>query len=377
MKDSTFKRRAHAVFVGLLFAGAGLVPVLAISAATAGSASGSEVLPPGGGYLEICKIFATPPAADASVNTGASFGFAISGDGLLWVPAGSCSAPRPEPAGPLTVTENVLPPWYAVGSIVETLGHGLTGTNLATGVANVTISSGATETLTYTNDLVTGYLKICKVAGSSNLTGSFTFNVSGEDDYSGSTTVQTGGCSDPLQVPAGKATVTEAGTNLYVTGIVATINGNGANALVGSPDLVTGTATVGIKASADNSTETVLTYTNDVVGLKVCKVWDGKDTIPTAVGEEFPFTVTPAAGSVLGPVPAPYSFSLLAGTATSPVCSSPVDYRAGTVVSITEGIVPGSKVESIATDGNGESVVTGYPSLTGRTTEIVVGTPVT
>jgi hypothetical protein len=141
---------------------------------------------------------------------------------------------------------------------------------------------------------------------------------------------------------------------------------------------VTGTASVEIDASLDTSTETVMTYTNDVVGLKVCKVWspDG-GAVPSPWNTvEFPFTVTPATDSVLGPVPAPYSFSLLAGTKEHPVCSSPVDYRPGTLVTISEGIVPGSKVESIATDGNGETIVTGFPSITGRTIEILVGTGV-
>lgn len=386
MNHSSLKRRAHAVFVGLLFAGAGVVPVLATSAITAGTAGASGNDGPGG-YIEICKTFTTPPAADASVNTAAPFTFKVSkaaagvddgSAGTITVDGGSCSGPVWLADGNYSVTE-ASAPWYAVSSIVETLGHGLTATNLTTSEADFTISTGQTETLTYTNNLVTGYLKICKYAGSTNLTGSFSFAVSGPDGFNSTTSALVGACSDPMQVPAGWATVAEAGTNLNVTGIVAQINGEGGTALLTSspfspPNLVTGTASVGIKASPDTSTETVMTYTNDVVGLKVCKVWYGDPSSVSA--SEFPFTVTPATGSVLGPVPAPYSFSLLAGTASHPYCSTPVDYRPGTMVTISEGIVPGSKVKSIATDGNGETIVLPFPSITGRTTEILVGTGV-
>ena len=276
MNHSSLKRRAHAVFVGLLFAGAGVVPVLATSAITAGTAGATGT----GGFIEICKTFTAPPAADASVNTAAPFTFTVTkvddGSKTITVDAGSCSGPVSLPDGNYSVTETP-DSWYAVTSIVETLGHGLTSTDLTTGVADFTISDGLTETLTYTNDLVTGYLKICKDAASSNLTGAFSFAVSGEDGYSSTTSSLVGACSDPMQVPAGWATVAEAGTNLNVTGIVAQINGEGTSVLGTSPppNLVTGTASVAIDASPDTSTETVMTYTNDVVGLKVCKVWSG------------------------------------------------------------------------------------------------------
>jgi len=229
MKDSTLKRKAYGVFVGFLLAGAGIIPVLATSAVTAGASAD-----PGHGYIEICKTFTTPPAADASVNTTAPFTFTVATDPsdptTITVDAGSCSGPVKLADGDYSVTE-ASAPWYAVTSIAETLGHGLTSTDLTTGVADVTISDGLTETLTYTNDLVTGYLKICKDAASSNLTGAFSFAVSGEDGYSSTTSALVGACSDPMQVPAGWATVAEAGTNLNVTGIVAQINGEGPTVL--------------------------------------------------------------------------------------------------------------------------------------------------
>src|SRR6202011_173153 len=47
-----------------------------------------------------------------------------------------------------------------------------------------------------------------------------------------------------------------------------------------------------------------------------------------------------------------------------------------TMVSVTEGIVPGTKVESIVAAG-AQSVVPGSLSLTNRTISVLVGTPVT
>jgi hypothetical protein len=154
-----------------------------------------------------------------------------------------------------------------------------------------------------------------------------------------------------------------------VTGIAATFNGIG-NALTAS-SLVAGTATVTVDASASVSNQTDITYTNNVVSLKVCKVWSGA-TIPTTL---FPFTEAVVSGAA-GPNTAPAAFSLAAGTAAAPICSNPVAYRPGTVVSVTEGIVQGTKVLGI-TDVGAESPVSGSLSLPNRTESFTVGNPTT
>jgi hypothetical protein len=71
-------------------------------------------------------------------------------------------------------------------------------------------------------------------------------------------------------VPAGNVTVTEGGTNLYVTGIYA-IHSDQSPALVGTANLVTGVATISVLPATDASIQTDITYTNNVVSLKVCK----------------------------------------------------------------------------------------------------------
>ncbi|MHB1597980.1 MAG: hypothetical protein ACYCXY_03635, partial [Acidimicrobiales bacterium] len=311
----------------------------------------------GNGYVEICKTFATPPIA---MDTTASFTFHISGlSSATTVAAGTCSGEISVSAGSHTITETPGS-WYQVGSISELPGQSyLTSSNLATGTATVMVTAGTSvDTVSYVNDPVTGYLEVCKqAAAGSGLTGSYSFDVTGADGYTSSTTVPVGACSNPaMQVPAGQVTVTEGGTNLYVTGIVATLNGSG-NELVGAPDLTNGTATATVVASANASTQTDVTYTNDVVALKVCKVWDASNGVePGGSATMFPFTFS--ASGAAGPNTAAGPVSLQAGTWDNPICSDPVSYRPGTTVSITEGIVAGTKVESMGATG-AESVVPG------------------
>ncbi len=363
-------RRGSAAILAAL-TGTALAASFLVAPTVASAAPGD----PSTGYVEICKTFATPPIA---MDTTASFTFHISGlSSATMVAAGTCSGEISVSAGSHTITETPGS-WYQVGSISELAGQSyLTSSNLASGTATVMVTAGTSvDTVTFVNDPVTGYLEVCKqAAAGSGLTGSYSFDVTGADGYTSSTTVPVGACSNPaMQVPAGQVTVTEGGTNLYVTGILATLNGSG-NELVGSPDLTNGTATATVVASADASTQTDVTYTNDVVALKVCKVWDAMNGAePGGSATMFPFTFS--ASGAAGPNTAAGPVSLQAGTWDNPICSDPVSYRPGTTVSVTEGIVAGTKVQSMVATG-AESVVPGSVSITGRTISVVLGTPVT
>jgi hypothetical protein len=57
-------------------------------------------------------------------------------------------------------------------------------------------------------------------------------------------------------------------------------------------------------------------------------------------------------------------------------CSIPVSYPAGTSIAVTEGIVPGTKAETIVGSG-ADSTVTGSVSIPSRTITVILGTPVT
>lgn len=161
------------------------------------------------GVLKLCKV------AGPGVAIGAPFAFKV-GASTYSVPAGA------PPGGSC-----VLGPSFAVGStatVVETIPAGgsvssitaaptgrLMSSNLATGTATVSIGSGFTD-LTYTNQLPTGYLEICKQIGPANIfpnaAGDYTFKLNGGSV--GTVTVHSGACSPAIQVPAGLLTIQES-----------------------------------------------------------------------------------------------------------------------------------------------------------------------
>lgn len=329
----------------------------------------------GHGWVEICKAF-TPPTIN--MNPQPVVNFTVSGGGgTVSVQSGNCSAPIRVNAGSVTITEESQP-WYQASAITALPGSTyLTNVDLPTQTATVMVTADMNSaTVTFTDDPVTGYVEICKQAqAGSGLFGNYSFTLSGEDGYTGTTTVPVGACSQPIQVPAGTLTTAEAGSNLYVTGIVATRNGVGNMLVAPAPDLTTGVANVSIEASTDPSVQTDVTYTDNVVALKVCKAWDAQSGAePGGASTLFPFAFS-ASGDP-GPNGAPLPVSLTAGTLFNPVCSNPTMLRPGTSVTITEGVVPGTKVEGIFA-GGALSVVPNSLNLPNRTITVIVGTPIT
>jgi hypothetical protein len=134
-----------------------------------------------------------------------------------------------------------------------------------------------------------------------------------------------------------------------VTGITAAYDVS-TPAITSGPNLTTGTVGVKIIGATDNSQETIVTYTNATVNLKVCKVW-GNGVEPGGATTLFPFSEVVATPLVAGPDAAPAPWSMAAGTSAAPVCAAPTAYRPGTIVTVNEGIVPGTKVQDIATSG--------------------------
>ena len=237
----------------------------------------------------------------------------------------------------------------------------LVSANLATGTAVVNVPGGdvsQTTTVTYTNKAVTGFIEVCKnAAPGSGLTGNFTFTITGAMGFTATTTVSVGACSNSILVPAGSVVVTESGdARTFVTSITA----QPASALLSS-DLVNATATVAI-AAGDVSKETIVTFTNSIAVLKICKVAAGG----LAPGGLYTFTATP------GPGTASSSVTIAAGTVASPNCQVIPGYRAGTTVNVAEGVVPGTQVGSI-TVAPPDRLVPGSINLAARTVSVVMG----
>jgi hypothetical protein len=274
-----------------------------------------------------------------------------------------------------------LPGQSYINAGTTNLTNATVGTLPAQSVQVSVASGAAVDAVTYTDAIVTGYVEVCKSTPTgSGLTGTFGFTLSSSlasgafatAKFAGAASATIGACSSPIQVPAGTITTVENGTNLYVTSITADFNGVPANnALVGTANLVTGTATSTVKASPNVSNQTDVWYTDDVVALKVCKLWS-PSTATGPAGQLYTFTVTPGANPAgNGPVPAPYTVSIQVNQ-----CSTPVAYAPGTPVTITEGIVPGTKVFSIVTTGSASTAVTPATSLVNRTTTIIMGNSV-
>jgi hypothetical protein len=351
------------------------------------------------GYIEICKTVAPGPAGAPAYQ--GTFSYNIS-DGR-WHGSASinaleggpqvCTSPIAVGAGTATVTE-VAAPWFSVSSITATPGDPGTVTPSTTtpGQATLTVNAAPstgdeslTTTVQYTNDPVTGIVEVCKQAAtnSASLAGTYSFNITSEDpginvydaatgayDLPWTTTASATisaaglGCSGPITVPAGTVQTVEPGTT-YVTGITA--SSNGADELVSPwPKLALGTSDETVNAG-DTTDQTIVTYTDALSTVKLCKEWTGSTT-PSTV---FPFTVT-SSGSA-GPTAVTGSVGL-----TAPGCQILGEVRAGTQVNITEGVVPGTKVASIGVsptlDSQGVSpVVPSTLSLPNRTVSIIAG----
>jgi len=152
----------------------------------------NKVQPPG--TLKVCKEGAT---ADV---TG-TFTFAVTGvpgTTSVAVPVGQCVFVNGDIAAGtvVTLTENAVAGIDLTDITIVPTGAGTT--NLATRTATVTIISGATIEVTFTNaehppELPPGTLKVCKEGATADVTGSFTFAVAGVAGTT-SVTVPVGQC---------------------------------------------------------------------------------------------------------------------------------------------------------------------------------------
>ena len=180
--------------------------------------------------------------------------------------------------------------------------------------------------------------------------GTFRFDISGQTTP---VDVSVGYCSLPVQLPAGKVTVTEeatAGTAVSAINVIPSTRKV-------STDLAARTATVMIVAG-DSRSETVVSFRNRPVpqgALNICKV-AGTDVAP---GTPFTFTV----GS--------QSVSVQAGKCVQLTTTFPV----GTNQTIQEQFVPGIRVTAIGVNPTDRLV--GSPDLGMRKVTVRIDTGVT
>jgi hypothetical protein len=160
-----------------------------------------------GGLLKICKV------AGPGIAVGTPFNFTTVSNAVTTpvgpVPAGPppggycVLGPSFPPGSTVTVAEN--PPANTVSNIVVAP-PGTSTVNVAGGNANVVIGNGITE-VTFTNKN-SGFLEICKTAGSTR--GNYAFTIS--PGPPGPYPVPVGACSSAIEVPA-----TAAGQPIVIT----------------------------------------------------------------------------------------------------------------------------------------------------------------
>jgi hypothetical protein len=357
--------------------------LLALAAESAGA---STWVGDPSGQIEICKTSVTGNLAVNGPFTFTVTGGTVAGGNTVTVNVGSCSQPLTVSGATGNVTiHEATASWYKVTAITALAGSSYLiqppaspATSVALQNAVVSLSTTTISEVNFTNTIVPGYVEVCKNAAvGSGLTGPFTFTVNSDpidgvplanrvagDPWTQTATANVGACSQPIEMPAGDVDVTENGTNLYVTNITAT-NAAGATNLLEASNFVTGKSVVEEAAApagiGDFSQQTDVWYTNNVVGFKICKIFNGLSPVAS-----YPFTYSANGG-------APVAVSVVPGQ-----CSIPVSFPAGTSVAVTEGIVPGTEVAVGGIVASGaDSEVPGSNNVVTRTETVILGTPTT
>jgi len=205
-------------------------------------------------------------------------------------------------------------------------------------------SSQNVVTVTVSDTLVTGVIEVCKqIVGGTVLTGSYQFTITGANEFTTQVTVPIGQCSPAVTLPAGHFMVEETGDAAENVVDMSAVGPDG-NQLIASWDA----KLVAYTVPGDSSKQTLVTFVNDPVRLKICKELDGSLRDPKthlySGTYVFDFTYSPA-GANAGPSQVKLPVDPYSGEACAMVGLP--NYRAGTIVGITEEVVPGTKVDSI------------------------------
>ena len=284
------------------------------------------------GTLQVCKV------AGSGVVVGTNFSFSVAGTPVSVAagpaPLGSCSVALPVPAIPTIITETI-PSGTALASVSTLPGAGLLiSSDLAAGTATVAVNPGGQTIATFVNTVppppITGFLQICKIAGSGVILGTnFTFSVAGTPVTVAAGPPSPGSCSLALTLPAGQVLILEALPTGTAMTAVSTLPSAG---LLTASNLAAGTATVTVLAGA----QTIATFTDSVTpttgSLQICKVGG----TGVRVGRNFTFSV---AGT---PIIVP------AGLAPGGSCSAPLVLPAGPAT-VTETLPIGLQLTDVTT----------------------------
>jgi hypothetical protein len=300
--------------------------------------------------LKVCKWSHTPElqGAQFSFTVGTQTVTAVAGSS---VPTAGCSAALSvQPGSRLNVTE-ALPAQEKVADI--RVGGNLSLTGYKGALAKVTIGPGA-NMIYFENEPLPppqqGYVEVCKDAGDTYTTGSFTFTITDRTGFTDTEQVIVDQCTGPILVAAGNVSIAEAPTpNTKVTDISTQPAG-----MLGPYNLNNGTATVVVPVSTSPADETQVHFVNSAVTapLKVCKVLTASSA--ALAGAKFSFSITSANGTS--------TIQIVASASPSGACKNVTgQVPVGSQVSVTEASMP-----YVGADG-------GAPG-TGETQVVTVGT---
>jgi hypothetical protein len=304
------------------------------------------------GFFKVCKTL----TANSSALAGRTFVFTVVDaagqhtDSVVAGAAGTTACVIDFDAVPIgshvSITEQGTPNVQNIGVSVSPASNNA-GSSVPT--ANLKIGSGIT-TATFTNEAF-GTIEVCKdAADPSTATQTFQFSVNGGVPIS----VHAGGCSMPISVPAGTATVAEIGKNNFHLVSVTALGPTGSSRVQSGTNPVTVVTPFG---GVEN--ETLVTFTNAVnTGqFKICKA----SSEPTLQTTTFNFTSSYTVNGVTTTGTA----ALTPGTCSALSGSIPVVDPNGLPIAITvsEGAMATVAVSNIAVQ-NGSLVTS---SLANRT----------
>lgn len=290
------------------------------------------------GLIQICKV------AGAGISPGAPFTFNVGGTPVTVpagpAPGGTCSPALTVPAGVTVVTESV-PAGIALTSVSTSPAGLLVSSNLAAGIATVTVNAGGETIATFLDTMIpviptTGFIQVCKVAGSGVPVGTnFSFNVAGTSVIVPAGPAPGGNCSTPMVVQAGLTLIAET---LPPGDTLTSVDAFPAGSLVSS-NLAAGTVSVMVTAGG----QTIATFLDSMIPvipitgfIQVCKIAGAG----VSVGTNYTFNV---AGT---PV------VVQAGPAPGGNCSAPISVLAGPTI-ITETVPSGIALTAVSTMPSG------------------------
>jgi len=207
----------------------------------------------------------------------------------------------------------------------------------------------------------TGTVEICKTVPEGDLIPAgtiFNFTITG---VAAQVQAPVGGCSSPVDVPVGNATVTEVGSNLaggLNNTAVTLITVNPDSRRVGNPNLATRQVVINVPEGGVPD-QTVVTYRNQTTRtgtLEICK-----RALDTGVTGMFQFTVQ----GVPGTIAVPTGFCSPAITTTLVTTASPFP------VQVTEIGRPNIRLESVTTLPTGRQVGNFVPNADGGGTATI------